>query len=257
MPTVIVGGQTGTLLTANPMLTWIYTGDPDADGGGVQQRYHVKVFTSAQYGAADFNPATSPAGYDSGDVMANTSSALIGPLENATANKVFMRVAQNVNGAPHWSPWTSGPLFTINVDPPVVATLTAPLRSTMWPSRRPATPGTLTGPMSKSSALTVTPCHGGQCVAASSAPAPDDVVVVDDYEQPDGVALWYRARGLIKDSSIVVAQGEWSVIASSWCGRQPGAVNGCGRPVIRPAPSRSKSSLMRRHDGDAAPRRSP
>jgi hypothetical protein len=37
----------------------------------------------------------------------------------------------------------------------------------------------------------------------------NDVVVVHDYEQPDGVELWYRARGIIRSEGVVVSQGPW------------------------------------------------
>jgi hypothetical protein len=52
--------------------------------------------------------------------------------------------------------------------------------------------------------LSWTPVRG-----ALEAPAYGDIVSFTDYEQPDGVDLWYRARGLIASGVTVTAQGPW------------------------------------------------
>jgi hypothetical protein len=44
--------------------------------------------------------------------------------------------------------------------------------------------------------------------------APDDVVIAHDYEQPEGVNLSYRARGIIKSGDTVVSQGAWLATAT-------------------------------------------
>jgi hypothetical protein len=124
-PGVTVGGPSGTITTASPTLTWTHSGDVDSDAGGAQQRYEVRVFSAAQYGALGFDPATSTAVYDSGDVVTNATSLVIGPLANAVTYKAYVATAQNVNGTPQWSSWTAGSTFTTNTDPPTVATITA------------------------------------------------------------------------------------------------------------------------------------
>ena len=119
-----VTAPSGESLSATTTLAWTYAGDPDADSGGAQVRYHVKVFTIAQYGAAGFDPATSTPAYDFGEVMSNMTTISLGPLANG-GYKAYVRAAQNVNGSPQWSLYDDGPTFTINTDQPAVASITA------------------------------------------------------------------------------------------------------------------------------------
>jgi hypothetical protein len=125
VPVVTVGGPSGTILSATQTLSWTYAGDPDADSSGTQQRYHVKVFTAAQYGALGFDPAVSTAAFDTGEVVSGVHAVSIGPLANLTTFRAYVQAAQGVNGTPHWSAWDEGATFTTNTDPPTVATITA------------------------------------------------------------------------------------------------------------------------------------
>jgi hypothetical protein len=124
VPTVTVGGPSGTITTASPTLSWTHTGDVDADAGGTQARYRVKVFTAAQYTAAGFTPDAA-ADYDTLDVVTTATTRVIGPFPDAVTYKAYVATAQNVNGAPHWSAWTAGSTFLTNTDPPQVASIVA------------------------------------------------------------------------------------------------------------------------------------
>lgn len=68
--------------TSKPAITWHFN-DPELH---TQERYKVRVFTQAQYQAADFNPGTSPAFWESGEVFSATGSILPGI---ALANGVY------------------------------------------------------------------------------------------------------------------------------------------------------------------------
>lgn len=60
-PTAVVTAPTGTVTTTTrPRISWTYS-DAEFDA---QQSYHVKVFSSAQYGIGGFNPASSPNTYE-------------------------------------------------------------------------------------------------------------------------------------------------------------------------------------------------
>lgn len=123
LPVVVVDAPTGTITNTNtPAISWTDTLDTD---GGAQTAYEVKVFHSSVYGAGGFNPATSTgASIESGITTGAAASwQSLQTLPNGTY-RAYVRVAQTVNGAYHWSAWAySG--FTINVALPAVPLLTA------------------------------------------------------------------------------------------------------------------------------------
>jgi hypothetical protein len=84
----------------------------------------VKIFSSAQYSAAGFDPGTSTSTYDSGYVFTTGTSVILPPLVNGTY-KVYVAVAQQVNGAYQWSAWTPSAAYTLNITPPPAAAVTA------------------------------------------------------------------------------------------------------------------------------------
>lgn len=88
--------------TNRPTITWTYT--PGADGGA-QTRYEVKVYTAAQYGAGGFDPDTSLPYWTSGEAFSSGTSKTTGPLANSTTYRAYVRTAQTINGAAHWSAW--------------------------------------------------------------------------------------------------------------------------------------------------------
>jgi hypothetical protein len=88
--------------TTAPTFTWTHT---PGSGGGPQSRYEVKVFTAAQYGAGGFDEDTSTPFWTSGEVLGAATSKQSGPLDNSTTYRVYVRTAQTINGAAHWSAW--------------------------------------------------------------------------------------------------------------------------------------------------------
>jgi hypothetical protein len=122
LPAASADAPTGTVDTTNqPTVEWSNTLDSE---GGAQTMFEVKVFTDAQYGAGGFDPDTSSATIESGiTVDADTSWQIDEVLADDTY-RAYVRVAQTVNGAPHWSDWDfTG--FTIDVAAPDAPTLTA------------------------------------------------------------------------------------------------------------------------------------
>lgn len=105
IPVTNVTYPTGTpaITTTNtPTYTWSYTQGSD---GGAQSHYEVKVYTAAQYGAGGFSPDTSTTFWTSGIVVGSGTSQVSGVLTNSTTYRVYVRTAQTINGAAHWSAW--------------------------------------------------------------------------------------------------------------------------------------------------------
>lgn len=112
---------TGTITTTNvPTVEWANTLDSD---GGSQTHFQVRLFTAAQYGAGGFDPATSAATDDSGIAQLPTVTSWTPDTPLAGINyRAYVRVAQTVNGAQHWSDWAYT-AFAVDVDVPAVPTL--------------------------------------------------------------------------------------------------------------------------------------
>lgn len=71
MPPVPAGtGPNASIETLRPLWTWTYT---DADGDP-QERFRIKVFSSAQIGVAGFDPNTSTPYTDSGEIFSSATS---------------------------------------------------------------------------------------------------------------------------------------------------------------------------------------
>lgn len=113
---------TGATSTTFPSVSWVYGANADGDP---QTAYRVKIFTSAQYGAAGFDPAVSSPVYDSGE-LAGAADSWTTPLGllNGTTYKMYIAVAQDFNGAKWYSAWTASSSFTIALTPPPAPTLT-------------------------------------------------------------------------------------------------------------------------------------
>lgn len=191
----------------SPTVSWTHT--PGSDGGA-QSRYEVRVFTAAEYGIGGFDPATSPASFETGQVLGSTPSILVGPLANATY-RVYVRTAQTVNGAAHWSAWDFE-AFEIDVSPPVIDSIVA-------------APDSADGRMivtverdvaeedwdfielqsSIDAGTTWIPVRGCTLVA----PSDPDSWVGYDYETAPGVEVIYRARATAVLSDIEVV-GPWA-----------------------------------------------
>lgn len=123
LPVVAVDVVAPDPYTASTLVPISWVNTLDADGGG-QTRYQVKVFTDAQYLAGGFDPDTSEPYSETGEVITNSTSAVVGPLESGDTYRAYVRVAQTVNGLSHWSDWDFDE-FTMDVDTSDVDTVTA------------------------------------------------------------------------------------------------------------------------------------
>lgn len=114
-----VSGTEGT--TATSGTAWI--GDDK-----VQAASRVAVFTAAQYGITDFDPATSPATWRNAEPW----TGLPGPAQSATPDvdlangtyRVYVQTAVTIAGQNSWSPWTYS-AFTMAVVPQAAPDLAA------------------------------------------------------------------------------------------------------------------------------------
>lgn len=109
----------GNITTPIPAITWTYD-DAESDP---QDRYWVKVFDSATYGAAGFDPETSAAAWDSDEQLGTATSILVdSQLANTTTFKAYVKVSDaGSNG--RYGAWGVGPAFTTAVQFPAVPTI--------------------------------------------------------------------------------------------------------------------------------------
>jgi hypothetical protein len=213
-PTVTVSAPTGTLTTTNtPTVQWSYMAGSD---GGPQAKWRVRVFSAAQYGAGGFDPATSPATYDSGDAAGSNAAFVLPPLPNATY-RAYVRGSQTINGFDHWSNYAfSG--FTVNATSSditsVAATaLSATARNQIVITRNAATPLWTSVEVQKSydGGATWAYVRGYTRFAPPSTP-----FTLYDYEAPNGTAATYRARATYQLSGLDIT-GAWvTSSAATW-----------------------------------------
>lgn len=121
-PTVSgISSPSGTISsTSAPTVEWLYS-DPEA---GAQAFYQVKVFTAAQYGAVGFDPETSEATWDSGQVASSDTATVVSALLINGAYRCYIRAAKSINGTPFWSAWAFS-VFTQSCTPPTTPAIDA------------------------------------------------------------------------------------------------------------------------------------
>jgi len=121
-PTVTVTSPSGTVSdTTFPSVNWTYA---DADGDP-QSAYEIKVFDSATFNGASFNPETSTATVETGVVTStNDGQTLEADLANGTTYRAYVQVAQLLNGSNYFSDYAFSE-FTIDVDAPATPSITA------------------------------------------------------------------------------------------------------------------------------------
>lgn len=221
VPTVSVVSPTGTITDTNrPTVVW--SRSLDEDGGG-QIYYELRVFTAAQYSIGGFDPATSPATYASGQVASRATSARVGATLADGAYRSYVRIAQSVNGTPHWSAWDNEP-FTLDVLRPGVPTMALTAQSSA---------GRIKIDLSDNAGETTTDgfelersVDGGVNWVAVRTEGDElgrvlgTAATVYDYEAPNGTTTAYRARAL-HDYSGSFAESAWSASSSTaWSSRQ-------------------------------------
>lgn len=208
-PTVTVDAPTGTITdTAKPDISWTYS---DTDGEA-QTFYEIKVFSSAQYGAAGFDPDTSAYTWSSGQISSTESTAQASNYLSSGSYRCYVRAGKTVNATPFFSNWAYSS-FTLTLTAPTIPTITRSYSSSLG---RVAI--TLTGASSatytsqafdvqRSDDLGVTWTdvrYGTQLTPNGSY-----VATVDDYEAKRGQDAYYRARSVGYVGSNVVASA-WS-----------------------------------------------
>lgn len=109
-PTTAVTLPTTTQTTPTPTIVWTYS-DTDSD---IQAKYHVKLFTAAEYGAVGFDPATSIPSFDYGEMTGANTSLVTGALSDNT-----YRAYVRTNDGTLWSAWAAGTSFAVSSTPPV------------------------------------------------------------------------------------------------------------------------------------------
>lgn len=214
-PSTDAQAPTGTITDRNVVdVVWVHW--PGADGGA-QTRYRIKVFSAAQYGAVGFDPETSSATYDSGEVVSTVSTQPTPSLANDTYRS-YVKTAQTINGSAHWAPWDFTP-FTIDVDTPEVLSVVAnpvddrgAIRFIVTHDTSTATDWqTIEVEASYDGGATWVDVYGAQHVAVIL-----DSWVGYDYTAPIDVAAQYRARA----SAVVSGQtltGSWTLSnTASW-----------------------------------------
>lgn len=214
-PVTAPSAPTGTLTTTNkPTIEWANTLDSD---GGDQTHFQVRVFSSAQYGAGGFNPATSTATDDSGitQLPGVTSWSGIDPLPDGTY-RAYVRVAQTVNGVQHWSDYAyTG--FVVDVDLPAVPdtpTLTVQtgrIKVHVEGNTGTATTTDLEVQRSEDGGTTWEPLRLTTDTDGVITGTSADVY---DYEAPNGTLMSYRVRALHNYSGLYVAS-DWTATATA------------------------------------------
>lgn len=108
--------------TTRPTVTWTYA---DADGD-VQERYRVKIFSAAQYGAGGFNPDTSAATWDSGEVFSGTLAQTVGmDLVNGTTYRAYVKSA-DAGTSGRYGAWDNNTFTIVVAAPPAPALVVTP-----------------------------------------------------------------------------------------------------------------------------------
>ncbi len=218
-PVVTVSNPTGSITnTSFPLTVWTVDADPD---GGATDEAQVRIFSAAQYGAAGFNPATSPATAESGTLQAGGDGNV--PTNWRTTTKLpgggvtyrsYVRTRQNPLS--NWSDWAYSQ-FTLTITPP-----TNPSSVTVTPEptlgRMKINVDGTSSPRvdavelerSDDGGVTWVPVRAWDTDVDYSGIAPvNGDSVLWDWEAPPGIPVKYRARNLK-----AFALGEWG--SSDW-----------------------------------------
>ena len=206
IPVTVVAAVTPDPVTSTNIVPIAWTNTLDADGG-VQTRYQIRTFTAAQYGIGGFNPATSPATQDTGEVVGAALTRNTLALANSTTYRAYVRVAQTVNGVSHWSAYAFDQ-FALSFTPSSILSVTtvavnASARIDVTVNRNTGTSAWNFVEVERSTDAGVTwsPVRGATYVAPSAA----DTFTVSDYETANGQSTLYRARATRIVSSLPIS----------------------------------------------------
>jgi hypothetical protein len=200
-PTVTVTAPTGTITTsAAPDVTWTFA---DSDGE-TQSFYQIKVFSAAQYGAGGFDPATSAATWDSGEIGSGDQAGVVGQLLNAGTYRAYVRVAKSVNGAPFWSDYDYEG-FVLSYTAPTIPTMAVAWSATLGKASFTLTGAAPTGYSSQYYDIHRSDDGGvvydGLRNGEALVPNGSYIATAEDYEAPRGIVAYYRCRAVGVDAS--------------------------------------------------------
>ena len=207
-PTTAVSSPTGTVTTTSrPQVTWTYS---DVDGEP-QTYYQLRVFTSAQYGAAGFNVETTTPFWDSGELAGDVTTSSIAALLVDGTYRVYVRTAKTVSASPYWSDWVYSQ-FSVDVTPPTAPTLTLNHIAGEGRVTISALGAAPTGFDAQTFELErSTDQTNWVMVRGGEALLPDNtgLISTSDYEAPRGGLVYYRSRavGVIGSDVFVSAWG--------------------------------------------------
>lgn len=198
--------------TSRPTVSWTYS-DPELDA---QERYRIKVYSAAQYGAGGFSPDTSPATWDSTEVFSAATSAVIGTdLVNGTTYRAYVRAA-DVGSGGRYSNWAYAQ-FAISVASPPTPALTVTPDPTLARNLLHVVPGTFAPAAQR--VIIEKSSDGGTTWAtvrgANEVSPTGGVVDVYDYEVVRGVLMRYRARTVADVSGIRVASANTADVTAT------------------------------------------
>lgn len=212
-PSVTVSQPNGSITnTASPTVSWSYT---DSDGD-TQSYYRIKVFSAAQYGAGGFDPETSTATYDSGEIASSDTDAIVEDLLPNATYRAYMKVAKTVNNSPFFSAWAFSS-FTINNTLPTGPTLAAVFNNATNNITLTATGSALSAGFvsqvfdihrSDDSGVIYAGIRNGENLI----PNGSFVATVIDYEAPRGMSAYYRVRCIATTSGGVEIASTWSPV---------------------------------------------
>lgn len=219
-PIPTVNFPTGTYTTTSaPVLSWVYFSQDSLP----QSAYRYYIYRDDQYTASGFIPGVTPADYDSGIVYSSAKQLTMVPRVN-DSYRVYVAVAQTVNGILQWSLLTSGtgPYndYVIAITPPAAPTVTVSSDNT---NARVSI--TIAGAGAANSVRDVYEVQrsfdGGvtwEGVRADSTGYIESVGgtrIWFDYETANGQSAVYRARTITYDTVGNTLVGAWSSTSSS------------------------------------------
>lgn len=217
-PVVSVTAPTGTITDTNrPTVGWSNVLDSD---GGAQTHYEVRIFSAAQYGIGGFDPATSPVSDASGQIASSSASYQAQAILADATYRAYVRTAQTVNGAQHWSAWDFEG-FTIDVALPGVPDLAVTAQS--GAGRIQVDVEATAGAATTDAIEVQRSVDGGETWEPLRNIHGDDGYLFTtmtgttfDYETPNGVQARYRARASHAFSGLYVAT-DWSAeVTATW-----------------------------------------
>ena len=214
-PTLTVSAPTGTVTaTDQPDVTWAYS---DTDGSA-QDYYEVRVFSSTQYSASDFDAAASTATWESGAVASDDNTVtILEHLSDATTYRAYVRAAKIVSNVPFYSEFAYSQ-FTVNTSPPSAPTLTATFSAVNNRVDVTVTAPSIAGSFDSQVLQVQRSDDGGTTwadVVGGSDLVPDGSLIgtLDDYAAPRGATARYRARSIATLGDNLVASA-WSSTAT-------------------------------------------